>query len=108
MANNLFDSPFGECAWGPADAHQNGLTTPLPGIGTPALNTPPTQNESVGTAWRGDGFVQATDSARPAQLDSVFNGEPGLAGMDNNDSGSAGGGSGAIDSPFGTPLWTKP
>ena len=49
-------SDFGDTMFPTPSGKENGLTTPLPGIGTPALNTPPTQHESVGITWRGGGF----------------------------------------------------
>lgn len=104
MAN--FDSPFGELAWPTASPQQGGPTTPLPGIGTPALNTPVTQPESLKISWRGEGFVQATDSARPAQLDTVFD-EQGLASLNNSDGGPSSP-SFSLDSPFGELLVQKP
>jgi len=104
------NTDFGELGWPVASPQQGGLTAPLPGIATPALNTPVTQPESLEVAWRGAGFTQATDSAAPCQLDSPFNeGDPfGFNGMDQ---GSGGGGAtnGALDSPFaGSIMWPKP
>jgi hypothetical protein len=102
------DSPFGTELLAPIPSgKENGLTTPLPGIGTPALNTKPTQNESVGITWRGGGFNEATDSARPAQVDSVFDGPFIGEGMDQS-SGGGSGGSGALDSPWTGNIWQKP
>lgn len=99
---------FGDLVWEVGDAqHKNGLTTPLPGIGTPALNTPPTQNESVGTAWRGEGYTQATDSARPAQVNTVFDAGLGFENMDQS-SGGGGAANGALDSPWTGNIWQKP
>lgn len=103
------DSPFGAPMYPIPSGKENGLTTPLPGISTPALNTPPTPNEQVGIAWRGAGYTEAVDSAHPANVDSVFNGgDPfGIGSMDQS-SGGGGATNGALDTPFGTPMWQKP
>ncbi len=108
MASNLFDSPFGETFVPIASSQQGGATTPLPGIGTPALNTPVDQPDSLKIGWRGEGFVQAVDNAKPAQVDSVFGPDGGFFGLDQS-SGGGGATNGALDSPFdGSVMWPKP
>lgn len=103
------DSPFGEPMYPVPSGTESGPTTPTPGIGTPALNTPPTPNEQVGLTWRQGGFDPTTPPAGPAQIDSVFNGEPSLAGMGSGGDGSGGGNSnGALDSVWTGDLWPKP
>lgn len=101
-------SNFGDPVWATPTGQESGPTTPIPGIGTPALNTPPTQNEHVGIAWREGGFDEATQGARPAQVNSGFDGNS--LGFESMDQSSGGGGAtnGAIDSPFGDLLIPKP
>lgn len=102
------NSPFGTELIAPIPSgKENGLTTPLPGIGTPALNTPVTQNESVGITWRGGNFDEATDGKRPAQVDSVFDGPFIGEGMDQS-SGGGGATNSALDSPWTGNIWQKP
>lgn len=101
------NSNFGEQAWPTPSGKESGPTAPIPGIGTPALNTPPTQNEHVGIAWREGGFDEATRGARPAQVNSVFDAGLGFESMDQS-SGGGGATNGAIDSPFGELLIPKP
>ena len=84
---------------------ENGLTTPLPGIGNPALNTPPTQNEHVGTAWRGGGYTEAVDGVRPAVVQNNFGGaDLDFASMDQS-SGGGGYPTGGPETSFGDPMW---
>lgn len=103
------DSPFGEPFVPVADPHQGGATTPLPGIGTPCLNTPVTQPESLSVMWRGSEFTQTVDGASPGSFDSPFNGGDPF-GFGSMDQGSGGGGAtnGALDSPWTGNIWEKP
>lgn len=86
---------------------ENGLTVPMPGIGNPCLNTPVTQNEHVGITWRGGGFDEATDNARPAQLESVFGAGLGFESM-SQESGGGGYPTGSYETNFGDLLFNKP
>lgn len=77
-------------------------------VATPALLAPVTPCENIGLAMRGPGLIGDTDSARPALMDSVFDGNS--LGFENMDSSNGGGGAtnAAMDSPWTGDIWPKP
>lgn len=94
----LFPTPSGK------ESGPTGMTA----VATPALLAPATPCENVGLSTRGPSWVGDTDSARPASMDSVFDGNS--LGFENMDSGNGGGGAtnGALDTPWTGDIWAKP